>query len=1148
MKRIHNRLAILLIFALLLSLAAPVGAAGSRITIRTPEDLVELSRRCSLDSWSRGKTVVLSADLDLSDVEFSSIPTFGGTFDGQGYTISGLTITGSGNVRGLFRYLQSGGVVQNVSLEVTIEPTDLQDSLGGLVGNNRGSVRNCTVTGSIQGETNIGGIIGVNESSGKIINSTFSGSVTGEHYVGGIAGQNLGSILQCVNQGKINTVAVEGEADLEDLDSRPLNSTENLPACTDIGGITGFSTGVLQSCKNTGPVGYEHVGYNVGGIAGRQSGYLNGCTNQGVILGRKDVGGIAGQLEPEIFLRYGEDLLNQLWSELGTLGDQVDHLLSDLNSTNTSTTAQLQTLSSHAGTAQDAAGELMDAAKDWANGNLSTVNDLSARISWSLQQLEPILETLRPLPEELTDAVDALEEGLDQAEQAGDLASDAGQSLRTALQEALRAADHMNEGLEHIRASQDALKSALGDPNEIKLALEQMAKGIGQLGDGTVAFSEAMEHLRDGWAALPDVSSIDAFLQAFEDLSTAGTSTANGLKNIQKAFIRLKDTITANGDPTEALKTALQELEKAAASFQSGADQLQTAGKHLLSALDTLEDAGIYLDGVVDAFRDAGDAFNNAFSRLGEGADAFHEMVKTLAEEPSIQFTPIGSDMTARGDALDAALSDLLGSADDLSDLLSQSSDTILGDLSAVSQQLQSITDLLRQETSLKKSGEGDRIEDISDQVDGRSQRTGCLSDARNEGVVKGDVNVAGIAGSMAIEYDFDPEDDLVEVGDRSLDVRYQTKAVILSCINLGEVTGKKDDAGGIVGRMDLGQVSHCENYGSVSSADGSYVGGIAGASWGSIRDSWARCTLSGDHYVGGIAGYGSTLKNCHTLITLQEGSAYVGTVAGSVDPKGTVTGNTFTQEALGAIDGISYAGQAEPVTFGALCAAGAPETFAQLELTFRADGKEVAVVPFQYGKGIARLPEIPAKKGYSAAWPDLDYSHLTASQTLEAIYTPYTSSLTDGGDLPDILVDGSFSAQAKVSHTTKETAWTDSKGESHQGTAYTVTVKDPVLDAVSYTVHCRLPEANGRYAVWVQTGENWQRQDSEKDGSYLLFPSTEETITFCLVEEGNPLVKYLLTFTVLAAGLFILFWRRRMQKKKEHAQQPPASSLESKE
>ena len=68
MKRIHNRLAILLIFALLLSLAAPVGAAGSRITIRTPEDLVELSRRCSLYSWSRGKTLVLNGGLYLTYV------------------------------------------------------------------------------------------------------------------------------------------------------------------------------------------------------------------------------------------------------------------------------------------------------------------------------------------------------------------------------------------------------------------------------------------------------------------------------------------------------------------------------------------------------------------------------------------------------------------------------------------------------------------------------------------------------------------------------------------------------------------------------------------------------------------------------------------------------------------------------------------------------------------------------------------------------------------------------------------------------------------------------------------------------------------------------------------------------------------------
>lgn len=98
------------------------------------------------------------------------------------------------------------------------------------------------------------------------------------------------------------------------------------------------------------------------------------------------------------------------------------------------------------------------------------------------------------------------------------------------------------------------------------------------------------------------------------------------------------------------------------------------------------------------------------------------------------------------------------------------------------------------------------------------------------------------------------------------------------------------------------------------------------------------------------------------------------------------------------------------------------------------ADGITVAVVPFQYGEGIESLPEIPTKKGYSAAWPDLDYTHLNASQTLEAEYTPYTSALSDGGELPEILVDGSFSSRAEVSHTIENVTWSDRQGKTHTG------------------------------------------------------------------------------------------------------------------
>lgn len=400
---------------------------------------------------------------------------------------------------------------------------------------------------------------------------------------------------------------------------------------------------------------------------------------------------------------------------------------------------------------------------------------------------------------------------------------------------------------------------------------------------------------------------------------------------------------------------------------------------------------------------------------------------------------------------------------------------------------------------------------------------------------MEGDVNVAGIVGSMAIEYDFDPEDDLIQEGDRSLDFRYQTKAVVASCINTGAITGKQDYAGGIVGLMDLGRVRNCENYGAVSSSNGDYVGGIAGASWGSVRDSWSKCHLSGRDYVGGAAGLGATLINCHTLVTIDEGSAYLGAVAGDVDSDGTVSGNTFTSENLGALDGISYAGKAEPVDFDSLCSTeGVPELFSQLELTFVADGITVAVVPFQYGEGIESLPEIPAKKGYSAAWPDLDYTHLNASQTLEAEYTPYTSALSDGGELPEILVDGSFSSRAEVSHTIENVTWSDRQGKTHTGTAYTVTVDDPDLEQVSYTVHCRLPDSGKRYTLWVQEESGWSEADFEIDGQYLLLTSQTEEITFCITERSSSLLVWLAAGTgclLLLAAVFCVL--RHIQKKR---------------
>lgn len=105
----------------------------------------------------------------------------------------------------------------------------------------------------------------------------------------------------------------------------------------------------------------------------------------------------------------------------------------------------------------------------------------------------------------------------------------------------------------------------------------------------------------------------------------------------------------------------------------------------------------------------------------------------------------------------------------------------------------------------------------------------GKLVDCSFEGAVKGDDSVAGIVGSISVEYDFDPEDDLTEEGSHSLDFQYRTLAVVTGCTNEGSISAKKDYAGGIVGRMDLGAVKACESYGEVESTSGDYVGGIAG-------------------------------------------------------------------------------------------------------------------------------------------------------------------------------------------------------------------------------------------------------------------------------------------------------------------------------
>ena len=324
-KRLFS-MALCVLFALTLALPARAQEEEEferEITISTRKDFLRFAEKCRLDSYSQGLKVSLKADLDLEGAEFEGIPIFCGTFEGNGHTIRGLCITSDGSAKGLFRYLTASAQVRELNVQAQIHPGGTRAEVGGIAGSNSGSIVRCTFSGEISGGSYVGGIAGKNTVTGLLENCRMDGQLQGDHFVGGIAGENQGVIRGCVNQAEINTTAQQNTVELSDITLDSIRNSESSDTVTDIGGIAGISTGVIRSCTNEQTVGYRQMGYNIGGIAGTQSGYIVDCENKADVFGRKEVGGIVGQMEPSSTMVFVEDTLQILKEQLSTLSGMV---------------------------------------------------------------------------------------------------------------------------------------------------------------------------------------------------------------------------------------------------------------------------------------------------------------------------------------------------------------------------------------------------------------------------------------------------------------------------------------------------------------------------------------------------------------------------------------------------------------------------------------------------------------------------------------------------------------------------------------------------------------------------------------------------------------------------------------------------------
>ncbi|NBH80592.1 hypothetical protein D3Z52_21085 [Clostridiaceae bacterium] len=215
---------------------------GNTITITTPEALAWLAVLVNNkdfteveDNPTYQKTVVLGADLDLGGKEWipignrklgkQTVNAFAGSFDGNGYTISRLTISDSdsGECIGLFGnvYLNNSGFLRDVTVEDAEITVDRFTNIGVLAGQvlGSGSISGCTVSGTIHCQeayrnTNAGGMFGfLNPTTGYVdrvyltVNDCFAEvAITGAPmYAGGFAGYlgSCGKITNCGSAGDV---------------------------------------------------------------------------------------------------------------------------------------------------------------------------------------------------------------------------------------------------------------------------------------------------------------------------------------------------------------------------------------------------------------------------------------------------------------------------------------------------------------------------------------------------------------------------------------------------------------------------------------------------------------------------------------------------------------------------------------------------------------------------------------------------------------------------------------------------------------------------------------------------------------------------------------------------------------------------------
>jgi len=301
---------IIISYSILTLLYDGMGTEEDPFKVYNTNDLVNIKYYLS-------SNFLLMQNTNLSGIEWIPIGDmsnpFEGIFDGQGYVISGLTLTQSHDYVGLFGYNE--GIVKNISLsEVSINVTGNINQLiyaGAFVGLNIGELDNLHIfSGSISVKVRsgvdgyLGGVVGYNDSYSELSNISNNASILGDltTYTGGLVGYSRASfnIANSFNTGYVesnlnNVGGILGKGN-STIDISSSYNAGIIVGVDHVGGLVGNtrSTLSIQNSYNTGNVIASEQ--NIGGLIGRTYGFsdIYGSYNLGDVSGTYSLGGLIG--------------------------------------------------------------------------------------------------------------------------------------------------------------------------------------------------------------------------------------------------------------------------------------------------------------------------------------------------------------------------------------------------------------------------------------------------------------------------------------------------------------------------------------------------------------------------------------------------------------------------------------------------------------------------------------------------------------------------------------------------------------------------------------------------------------------------------------------------------------------------------------